>query len=444
MNINSFTFHGNHIEKLFSKDRGSLQNSLIDPAVIPDDPTDCIICLYNIFGSHSITILHPSKKLPSSQTYSNRAPGMHFFHTDCLNEYQVARNDEKTCPTCRSVIYDKNYFSSVANAVASNQSADVICKLIDDGADCNAMHSSEKMTAIHIATKKEHVDLIKTLLAKGADINIKDGTGNTALHYAVETENLEILEILLKQNPDINVKNGVGDTVLHYAIEAENLEMLEILLANNPDVNIQGLGKITALQRAAGKPQCPELFSAIMAHNPNLEIEDAKKLRAIHYAAESGHQVALEALIAKGVDVNAVDDNNRTALHYINTFRFEFYYPKNKNRVTLAKTLIAAGARVDIVSGNGYTVFDGNGLWSYEGRELVRVMLYPAVENFENVKKIFTKQNILYYAFLAKDKEIVKKLVAKGARIDDEKTPEVDLRCLDNEKQEFLDLLSNE
>jgi replicative DNA helicase len=71
-------------------------------------------------------------------------------------------------------------------------------------------------------------------------------------------------------------------------------------------------------------------------------------------------------------------------------------------------------------------------------------MLYPAVENFENVKKIFTKQNILYYAFLAKDKEIVKKLVAKGARIDDEKTPEVDLRCLDNEKQEFLDLLSNE
>jgi ankyrin repeat protein len=406
MDINHYTFQCRHADKIFPiilYDRES-----VDPSVMPDTSTACAICWEKIFGSHSVAVLHVSKKLPSFNEYAKHAPGMHFFHADCLNQWWEEKKEDvyQLCPNCRHPIDLESYFSSVANAVASNQSPDVICKLIDDGADCNAFHSSNKMTAIHIATKNGNVNLINILLAKGADINIQDRDDNTALHYAIEIENLEILKILLK---------------------------------NNPNINIQGIGNQTALHMAAGKPKCPELFLEIMDHDPNLEIEDAEKLRAIHYAAESGHQMALEALIAKGVNVNAVNEDNRTALHYVNRFSFDFSHRKEKNQVELAKALISAGARLDILSGCGDTVFDDLN-WSEKDRELARVMLPPLVENFEDVKKIFAEKKILYYAFLTKDKEIVKQLVAKGAKI----RSVGELRCLGDEKQEFLDLLSNE
>ena len=406
MNIGSYTFQYCQVDKLFPQI--THDQKLIDPGVMPDASINCDICRENIFGSHSVAVLHVSKKLPSCNPCYKNASGMHFFHANCINKWwEIQKGDAcKLCPSCRSNPGLESYFSSVANAVELNQSPDVICELIDDGADCNAFHSSKKMAAIHIATKKESVDLIKTLLAKGASINIQDGDTNTTLYYAIETENLEILNILLANNPDINIQRGDGKTALHMAAE---------------------------------KPQCPELFSAIMAHNPNLELANQEGLRAIHYATESGHQTALEALIAKGVNVNAVDHDNRTALHYVSAFSF-FSRVVKKNRTELAKALINAGARVDIVSGVGYTVFEDIDC-SNEATTLATVMLPPAVENFEDVKKNFPKENLLFYASLTKDKEIIKKLIAKGARLDNEWLYEKDFNFLGDEKQKYLDLL---
>jgi ankyrin repeat protein len=52
--------------------------------------------------------------------------------------------------------------------------------------------------ALHGAVEKGHIQVIKYLISKGADVNAKDGEGRTPLYYAEITANTEIDELLRK------------------------------------------------------------------------------------------------------------------------------------------------------------------------------------------------------------------------------------------------------
>jgi ankyrin repeat protein len=46
------------------------------------------------------------------------------------------------------------------------------------------------------AAKKGHIDIVKVLIASGADLNAKDNYGNTALKLAANAGHIEIVELL--------------------------------------------------------------------------------------------------------------------------------------------------------------------------------------------------------------------------------------------------------
>ena len=47
-----------------------------------------------------------------------------------------------------------------------------------------------------LAVENGHPDIVKTLLDRGADVDLKDSYDRTALDIAVQTEHPEIIEIL--------------------------------------------------------------------------------------------------------------------------------------------------------------------------------------------------------------------------------------------------------
>jgi len=53
-------------------------------------------------------------------------------------------------------------------------------------------------TALHGAVEKGHIQIIKYLISKGADVNMKDREGRTPLYYAEITANTEVEELLKK------------------------------------------------------------------------------------------------------------------------------------------------------------------------------------------------------------------------------------------------------
>ena len=51
-------------------------------------------------------------------------------------------------------------------------------------------------TALHLAAKKGHIDVVQYLLARGVDTKIRDSSGQRALDRAKRNEHINIVKIL--------------------------------------------------------------------------------------------------------------------------------------------------------------------------------------------------------------------------------------------------------
>ena len=65
-------------------------------------------------------------------------------------------------------------------------------------------------TALHWATKRNHVEIAKFLIEKGCNVNTQDFLGRTPLFIASHMNHSKIAKAILRANPVINVKNVQG------------------------------------------------------------------------------------------------------------------------------------------------------------------------------------------------------------------------------------------
>ncbi len=56
--------------------------------------------------------------------------------------------------------------------------------------------------------------MIRLLLAKGADVNVKDNAGETPLHSAAMNGSVDVTTLLLANGADVNAKDNQGRTPL--------------------------------------------------------------------------------------------------------------------------------------------------------------------------------------------------------------------------------------
>ncbi len=82
---------------------------------------------------------------------------------------------------------------------------------------------------IHIAARKNSIDLLKRLLPYGIDINAKNNDGYTAPHIAaMRADNEDLLRYLLSQGADKKIKTEFEETAFSLALENELLQKKNI------------------------------------------------------------------------------------------------------------------------------------------------------------------------------------------------------------------------
>ncbi len=96
--------------------------------------------------------------------------------------------------------------------------AAVIQALVKGGADVDE-RDSDGMTALHWAVLAHHPEVVKALLAAGANANAVDHFGYTPLLYAatVDFGDAETVTMLLKAGADPGIKDKKGETALAHA-----------------------------------------------------------------------------------------------------------------------------------------------------------------------------------------------------------------------------------
>ncbi len=132
----------------------------------------------------------------------------------------------------------------------------------------------------------------------------------------------------------------IGTGVMIGAWEG-NIPMMELFVEHGADVNqVNAFGE-QALLHAAWKGRL-EAVRWLVEHGARLNRE-GKKWAALHYAAFAGHADVVGYLLERGADQNALSTNGSTPL----------MMAAREGQEAIAKTLLAAGARTDIVNERG-------------------------------------------------------------------------------------------
>ncbi len=68
--------------------------------------------------------------------------------------------------------------------------------MLEHGVDINARSLFGGPTALIVAARYGHIEIVKTLLARGAEVNAEDHYGQTALYFAKKNSKIKVIEML--------------------------------------------------------------------------------------------------------------------------------------------------------------------------------------------------------------------------------------------------------
>ncbi len=130
-------------------------------------------------------------------------------------------------------------------SVAGNVVA--VKKLLDAGVNINARGTKGSATPLIIAAERNQVDLLKLLLERGADINVRDEKWQSALFHATANDRPDVIGILIQKNADVNARDKTGRTPLMMACHDAREQIMDMLLARGADVKARDMNGNTAL-----------------------------------------------------------------------------------------------------------------------------------------------------------------------------------------------------
>jgi ankyrin repeat protein len=125
---------------------------------------------------------------------------------------------------------------------------EIVRLLLAAGANVNIKVND--WTPLLEASRRGRLDIIKLLVAAGANLDAKNHLGDNALTIAVANGQTETVEFLLSIGMNVNAQNNKGETALMEAAYTRRARIVEILLAAGADVSIKDKSRYTALDVA--------------------------------------------------------------------------------------------------------------------------------------------------------------------------------------------------
>jgi ankyrin repeat protein len=234
---------------------------------------------------------------------------------------------------------------------------DSVMSLLEHGADPSARESWRGQTALMWAAAERHADVVRPLVAAGANVDGRSDAGFTPLMFATRLGHIETVDALLDAGADIHQTLPDGTSALVAAVINAHYDLAAHLLERGADPN-------------ASEQGWTALHQLVWTRRPN-----TNKNQHNPSPRQSGWVTDLElveALVAHGADVNARQtkeprDGYRNLLNRIGTT--PFFLAAKVVDLELMRLLLDLGAAPLVTNEDGTTALlaaAGVGSWPNE------------------------------------------------------------------------------
>lgn len=128
-----------------------------------------------------------------------------------------------------------------------------------------------------------------------------------SLHQAVRDGNLELARSLISSGAEINSQDSSKRTAAHIAAWCGNYEMVKLLALAKANFSIRAMDQFTCLHFAVQKPVSKELLKLLVRNDKTLlNARNSKGNKtALHVASSKGLIENVKALVELGADIEA-------------------------------------------------------------------------------------------------------------------------------------------
>ena len=207
----------------------------------------------------------------------------------------------------------------------------IIHALLDHGVDVNLTHDSFKVSPLHLGIYCG-IDIIKELYKKGCKgVNYIDFEGDSVLMKAVSNEHaptkddrLDIIKFLVSKGANVNIKEfgyTTGITPLEIACKIGHINVIKYLIRKGANVNNVNIRNRTPLHEAIVSDQtnsnCNKLqiVKLLIDNGANINtLSKETKSSPLSSATVYGLTSIVKLLLSKGAKKNTKDIENMTPL----------------------------------------------------------------------------------------------------------------------------------
>ena len=207
-----------------------------------------------------------------------------------------------------------------------------------------------------------NLEIIKTMVEKGADVNFKSYQGTTAI---MNTLNIEKIKFLLSKGANVNTLDNDGNSALiniiknlklydiYYYFDEMTpevpsvLPVVKLFIEKGVNIDIVNNEGNNAFIYAA-KNNCVDVLEFLIEKGTNIRFKNNEGQNALLISTDEGNYEASKLLIEKGLKVNSADNVGRTPL--MNSIA--------SRKIELIKLLIEKGADINAKTLEGKTVLE--------------------------------------------------------------------------------------
>jgi len=260
---------------------------------------------------NGLTVSNAVSYLDSDATFAH--PNLHLRYL-VIRYYAAPSTEAESCIRDYLALRELARKEQIHDAVRSHDVHKVEV-LLRDNPTLITLEDRIAETPMFIAASGGDCDMMRFLLAHGADVNDATSEGATALHAAARESQGAALELLLARGADVHARTWNGVTPILCAASDCFIEGLGMLIRHGAGVSDIGPSGLTPLHVVANDG-CAQGVGELLLGGADIDATDSEGRTPLMLAIMKRQRDVSEVLLRRGATVNARDYVGYTALHH--------------------------------------------------------------------------------------------------------------------------------